>query len=53
MRTGHYTHPYEGESTTRNLRKINPEAARTAVLEYLKTGPLSCRLAEYLVLPGL
>jgi hypothetical protein len=31
-----------GELTTRNLRKINPEAARTAVLEYLKTDPNIC-----------
>jgi len=39
MRTGHHTHPYEGRIDYKELRKINPEAARTAVLEYLKTDP--------------
>ena len=39
MRTGHHTHLSEGRIDYKELRKINPEAARTAVLEYLKTNP--------------
>ena len=39
MRTGHHTHLFEGRIDYKELRKINPETARTAVLEYLKTNP--------------
>jgi len=39
MRTGHHTHLSEGRIDYKELRKINPEAARTAVSEYLKTNP--------------
>jgi len=39
MRTGHHTHLPEGRIGYKELRKINPETARTAVLEYLKTNP--------------
>ena len=39
MRTGHHTHLSEGRIDYKELKKINPETARTAVLEYLKTNP--------------
>jgi len=39
MRTGHHTHLSESRIDYKELRKINPETARTAVLEYLKTNP--------------
>jgi len=37
MRTGYHTHLSEGRIDYKELRKINPETARAAVLEYLKT----------------
>jgi hypothetical protein len=37
MRTGPRTSLFEGRIDYKELRKINPEAARKAVLEYLKT----------------
>jgi len=39
MRTGPHTHLSEGRIDYNELRKINPEAVRTAVLEYLNTNP--------------
>ena len=39
MRTGHHTHLFEGRIDYKELRKINPETARAAVLEYLKNNP--------------
>ena len=39
MRTGHHTYLSEGRIDYKELRKMNPEAGRTAVLEYLKTNP--------------
>ena len=39
MRTGHHTYLSEGRIDYKELRKINPETARIAVLEYLKTNP--------------
>lgn len=35
MRAGHRTHPPTGKIDYKQLRKINPEAARRAALEYL------------------
>jgi transposase-like protein len=37
MRAGHRTHLLTGKIDYKRLRKINPEAARRAVLEYLKS----------------
>lgn len=37
MSTGHRSQPIQGTIDYKQLRKINPEAARLAVLEYLKT----------------
>ena len=37
MRVGHRTHLLTGKIDYKRLRKINPEAARRAVLDYLKS----------------
>lgn len=37
MKTGHRTNQSIGQINYKALRKINPEAARLAVIEYLKT----------------
>jgi transposase len=37
MRAGHRTHPPTGKIDYKQLREINPEAARRAVLDYLKS----------------
>jgi hypothetical protein len=37
MRHGHHTHLPTGKIDYKQLRKINPEAARRAVLEYLRS----------------
>lgn len=37
MKTGHRTNQPIGQINYKVLRKINPEAARLAVIEYLKT----------------
>ena len=37
MRPGHHTRLLTGKIDYKQLRKINPEAARRAVLQYLKS----------------
>ena len=37
MRHGHRTYPQTGKIDYKQLREINPEAARRAVLEYLRS----------------
>jgi hypothetical protein len=54
MSTGHHTHPSEGRIDYKELEKDKPCGSQDSCLRVSeKLTLVSCRLAEYLVLPGL